>query len=67
MVGQKMALVFQEEGGASVVSAPVIQSAIRTQGIIQGAFTPEETRLLANRMLAGSPLSVVGLRDERTP
>ena len=70
MVGMKMALILQEEGGANVVSVPVIESVISTQGIIQGAFTKEDARLMANRMLAGSramPLRVVGLGDEQEP
>ena len=60
-IGQQMAIVLDGE----VLSAPVINAAIRDQGVITGQFTREEAESLGVQMQYGAlpvPLKVVDIR-----
>lgn len=60
-IGQPMAIVLD----GVVLSAPVIQAAIRDQGVITGRFTKDEASSLAVQMQYGAlpvPLKVVDIR-----
>lgn len=61
-IGQPMAIVLD----GIVLSAPVIQAAIRDQGVITGQFTEAEANSLAIQMRYGAlpvPLKVVDVRS----
>ncbi len=61
-IGQPMAIVLD----GVVLSAPVINAAIRDQGVITGQFTEEEANSLAIQMRYGAlpvPLKVVDVRS----
>lgn len=61
-IGQPMAIVLD----GVVLSAPVINAAIRDQGVITGQFTEEEASSLAIQMRYGAlpvPLKVVDVRS----
>jgi len=60
-IGQQMAIVLDGQ----VLSAPVINAAIRDQGVITGQFTREEAESLGVQMQYGAlpvPLTVVDIR-----
>ncbi len=60
-IGRPMAIVLD----GVVLSAPVIEAAIRDQGVINGTFTQDEARSLAVQMQYGAlpvPLSVADTR-----
>lgn len=60
-IGQQLAIVLD----GRVLSAPVINAAIRDTGVIQGQFTSEEAESLAVQMRYGAlpvPLKVIDIR-----
>jgi preprotein translocase subunit SecD len=60
-IGQQLAIVLD----GVVLSAPVINSAIRDQGVIEGQFTREEAESLGVQMQYGAlpiPLQIVDIR-----
>jgi preprotein translocase subunit SecD len=60
--GRKMAIVLDKR----VISAPVIEEAIRDQGIIRGGFTSAEAEDLALKLRSGAMPTEVEIIEERT-
>jgi preprotein translocase subunit SecD len=65
-VGKIMAIVLGGSQDKQVISAPVIQSAIRDRGQISGSFTAESARDLALKLESGSIPVDVRIVEERT-
>jgi len=61
-LGKQLAIVLDDV----VISAPVIQSKITTQGSITGNFTPEQVRELALLLKSGSFVAPVTFEEDRT-
>ena len=61
-VGKKMAIVLDGE----VISAPVINSRIRDQGIIQGSFSITQAEDLSLKLRSGTIETKVEIMEERT-
>ena len=61
-VGKKMAIVLDGD----VISAPVINSRIRDQGIIQGSFTVTQAEDLSLKLRSGTIETQVEIMEERT-
>jgi len=59
--GRQLAIVLDNQ----VISAPVINAAIRTRGIIEGRFTSEETKELAMLLKSGSLVAPVSIEEDR--
>jgi hypothetical protein len=67
MIGRQMALILRDESGARIISAPIIEGVIRTEGVIRGGFSEADARSLCAQMRAGAramPLQVIGPLDE---
>lgn len=60
-IGQQLAIVLD----GRVLSAPVIQAALRDEGVITGDFTAEEARILALQLRLGSLPLRLELIDSR--
>ena len=68
-IGRKMVLILRDDHGAHVVTAPVIEGTISTEGIIRGGFSESEASSMCDRMRAGAramPLRVIDPLDDRT-
>ncbi|MCB9476749.1 MAG: protein translocase subunit SecD [Deltaproteobacteria bacterium] len=61
-IGKQLAIVLDDK----IMSAPRLQSRIRTSGQITGDFTPDEARDLARILRAGSLPVPVQIEEERT-
>ena len=61
-IGRPMAIVLD----GTVLSAPVIEAAIRDQGVINGTFTQEESQSLAVQMQYGALPVPLNVADTRT-
>jgi preprotein translocase subunit SecD len=61
-IGKKMAIVLDGQ----VISAPVIESRIRDQGIIQGSFTITAAEDLSLQLRSGTIETQVEIMEERT-
>jgi preprotein translocase subunit SecD len=61
-VGKQMAIVLDGE----VLSAPVIRSVIRDQGVISGGFTTESAEKLAVQLRSGALPAKISIIEERT-
>lgn len=60
-IGRHIAIIIDNV----VISAPVVNSAIETQGSIQGSFTPEEAQDLATILKSGAFTAPVSFEEER--
>jgi preprotein translocase subunit SecD len=60
-LGKPLAIVLD----GIVISAPVIQAALRSSGVIQGSFTPEDTKELALLLKSGAYVAPVTFEEER--
>lgn len=61
-IGRQLAIVLDDV----VISAPVIQSKITTEGSITGIFTPEQVRELALLLKSGAFVAPVTFEEDRT-
>ena len=59
--GRQLGIVLDEQ----VISAPVIQSTLRTEGEISGNFTPESSKELSMLLRSGALVAPVSVEEDR--